>query len=184
MYPTLRSGDGLIVEPFKESSRLKVGDVIVYSSPDKLSDIVHRIIKIEESGVITRGDNNNKIDPGIVPYSSIIGIVISAKRNNKEFKIHRGNYGFAVHKLMLARRYTFPYLIFVPRKIVNLISGLGILKVFHKCVETKIVYVRRNGNDEKLLYYKKRAIGRFLKDSNTWKIIFPYKLFIDKRKLK
>jgi len=183
MYPTLRSGDGLVLEPFEKPSQLNVGDIIVYSSSDKLFDVVHRVIKKEKDGVITRGDNNNKIDPDIVPYAAIIGIVLSAKRKNKIFKVRRGIYGLAIHKVMLLRKYTFPYLFFAPAKVINAISQLGILEVFHKCIKTKVVYVNRNGNNEKLLYYKNIVIGRFLKDSNSWRIIFPYKLFIDKSKL-
>lgn len=184
MHPTLKSGDGLILETFEKPSQLKVGDVIVYSRPDKLFDIVHRIIKIEKDGVITRGDNNNKIDPGIVPFSAIIGIVLSAKRKNMTFKIHRGNRGLVIHKLMLLRKYTYPYLAFAPKTIINTVSRIGILKVFHKFIETKIVYVNRNGETEKLLYYKNKAIGRFQKDSNIWKINYLYKPFIDKKKIK
>jgi len=54
-------GDVLIIKGVEESS-LKVGDVIVFSVKELKYPIIHRIVKIEENHVFTKGDNNSVID--------------------------------------------------------------------------------------------------------------------------
>ncbi len=184
MYPTLRSGDGIILEPFKSEANLKVGDIILYSRSDGLSDIVHRIIRIEKDGVITRGDNNNRIDPGTVPFSNIIGKVISAKRGDKTVRIYSGTPGMAVHRLMLLRMYLRPAVLYIPRIVINLIADLRLFFFVHRFINIKIIHIKRDGTDGKLLYYKNRVIGKTIEGPDKWKIFLPYNIFIDTRKLK
>ena len=47
MYPTLRNGDGLVLEKIKSYDEFRIGDIITYPHPDPVKnfDVVHRIIK-------------------------------------------------------------------------------------------------------------------------------------------
>lgn len=70
MSGTIEIGDGIIV---KLTSEIKENDIIVYKKADNL--ITHRLIKIEEDRLITKGDANNIPDEPITK-DMIIGKVI------------------------------------------------------------------------------------------------------------
>lgn len=70
MSGTIEIGDGIIV---KLISEIKENDIIVYKKADNL--ITHRLIKIEEDRLITKGDANNIPDEPITK-DMIIGKVI------------------------------------------------------------------------------------------------------------
>lgn len=70
MSGTIEIGDGIIV---KLTSEIKENDIIVYKKADNL--ITHRLIKIEEDRLITKGDANNVQDDPITK-DMILGKVI------------------------------------------------------------------------------------------------------------
>ena len=70
MSGTIEIGDGIIVRLISE---IKENDIIVYKKADNL--ITHRLIKIEEDRLITKGDANNVPDEPITK-DMIIGKVI------------------------------------------------------------------------------------------------------------
>ena len=72
MYPTIESGTFVITKP--EQNYL-LGDVIAFVNEDNLN-VVHRIVEITEEGYITKGDNNRKNDPVVVPIENVIGRTI------------------------------------------------------------------------------------------------------------
>ncbi|NIM46932.1 MAG: signal peptidase I [Candidatus Aenigmarchaeota archaeon] len=61
MIPTFYRGDMIMVYGEKN---LKVGDIVVFDSPDKKYPIIHRIHEIRDSGIITKGDNVPSTDEG------------------------------------------------------------------------------------------------------------------------
>jgi signal peptidase I len=58
MFPTLREGDVVVIQPVQLSS-VSVGDIIVYGPPCSTAgeDIIHRVVAVTNSGLITQGDN-------------------------------------------------------------------------------------------------------------------------------
>lgn len=71
MEPVLSIDDLVVIHRQKN---YEVGDIIVYQSGREL--IIHRIIKIEEDGLITKGDANNMSDPPI-DWTSVKGKMIA-----------------------------------------------------------------------------------------------------------
>jgi len=55
-------GDALVVMGVPEKD-LKIGDVIVYDIAGQNTPIVHRIVKMENGQIITKGDHNPTYDP-------------------------------------------------------------------------------------------------------------------------
>jgi signal peptidase I len=55
-------GDALVVIGASEDE-LKIGDVIVYEITGQNTPIVHRIVKLENGEIITKGDHNPTFDP-------------------------------------------------------------------------------------------------------------------------
>jgi len=70
-----RRGDILVVMGVNRNE-LKVGDVIVFSIPYQRVPIVHRIIKMEDGKIITKGDHNPGPDPWSISYEDVHGKAI------------------------------------------------------------------------------------------------------------
>ena len=83
MVPTIKVEDAIVI--FREEpEKLKIGDIITFTSSDPRYSgltITHRIVGIEKSkdGNLlfrTKGDNNNSEDTALVPSDNIFGRVI------------------------------------------------------------------------------------------------------------
>ena len=70
MQPELKVNDNIIV---KQSNNYEVGDIVTYKG-DK-SYITHRIVKIEDNMITTKGDDNSDEDPAF-DKSNILGKVV------------------------------------------------------------------------------------------------------------
>lgn len=71
MEPELYTGDLIFI---KETNDYEVGDVVVFQSGN--IPTVHRIIKIEDNKVTTKGDNNNTADEELIFIWQIKGEVV------------------------------------------------------------------------------------------------------------
>ncbi len=183
MNPTLKPGDGLDLYAYRDRAEIQVGDVIVYPHPFGTVDVVHRIIEIRDDGVITRGDNNNKIDPYTVGFEDIIGKVIAAKRKNRRISVKGGKRGFCIHKLMLFRKYLILYGFRPFRFVSDFIAATGIFNIFHSFFSLRTIHIKKNHQSQLILVSGDRVIGKQLVGSVEWQIRFPYKYFINKRRL-
>ena len=183
MHPTLRPGDGIELYTYKTTSEIKVGDVIVYPHPNGTTDVVHRVIRIMPDGVITRGDNNNRTDPQRIRFDDIIGKVIAAKRRTRRLVIRGGRAGYLTHKLMLFRKYVSPRALLPFRLVSNLTAASGLFHIFHSALDLRIIHIEKNRKSVRILVSGNRPIGRQIAGSAEWRIRFPYKLFVDKRRL-
>ena len=76
MEPNIKIGDFVII---KKTNNYKVNDIVTYIDNNN-NLVTHRLIKINDFKVITKGDNNNTSDPEIA-LSSIQGKVIYKFQN-------------------------------------------------------------------------------------------------------
>ena len=79
MEPEYNIGDLIVIrETTKEE--IKIGDVINYISETGIDTITHRVVDIiQKDGQTyykTKGDNNNSVDPELVNYSQVNGILV------------------------------------------------------------------------------------------------------------
>lgn len=73
MKPTLNSQDVIITQKSKGKG-LKKDDIITFRKDTEI--ITHRIISKDDSGYITKGDNNNVEDLSVVKSDEIIGVKV------------------------------------------------------------------------------------------------------------
>lgn len=73
MYPNINPGDIVVVEN-KNKTSLNKNDIITFKANNTV--ITHRIVDIKDSTYITKGDNNDVIDPFTINYKDILGKVI------------------------------------------------------------------------------------------------------------
>ena len=62
MEPKIKINDYVVV---KKPNDIKVGDIVSYTSKDTKNDVIHRIVKIDNNMVTTKGDANNTQDEPI-----------------------------------------------------------------------------------------------------------------------
>lgn len=75
MYPTLKGGDLVVIQPVSTND-VHIGDIIVYSPPcsDEEFSVIHRVVGVTpDGGFLTQGDNNPLPDQ----YSGIAGTPIN-----------------------------------------------------------------------------------------------------------
>ena len=59
MEPKIKINDYVVV---KKPNDIKVGDIVSYTSKDTKNDVIHRIVKIDNNMVTTKGDAKNTQD--------------------------------------------------------------------------------------------------------------------------
>ena len=69
MAPSFRAGDLVLLQPIKEM--IAPGMVVTYDFQGK--QITHRVVEVLEDMLVTKGDNNQDVDPWHVPLASVIG---------------------------------------------------------------------------------------------------------------
>ena len=90
---TFRPGDSIYFKKVSISD-LVVGDVIVFSSEDVGGvDIIHRIIEIGSSFVLTRGDNNLSSQIEKVEFNKVLGKAVAYKRGSSVKPVVGGFWG-------------------------------------------------------------------------------------------
>jgi len=73
MEPVLEKGDLILIKGTKKGD-IKIGDIIVYKGENGF--IIHRVIKIQEENLITKGDAN--LYPDLpVEYEKVIGRTVN-----------------------------------------------------------------------------------------------------------
>ena len=71
MSPAINTGDLVIIKPYKN---YKKGNIVTFLSNKKVN-VTHRIIKIEDKNVTTKGDANQVNDQETVNLNQILGKV-------------------------------------------------------------------------------------------------------------
>ena len=78
MWPALKTGDLVFIQGIKSKNDVKMGDIIVYHNQKGFT--IHRIIKLNEGTVVTKGDANNINDTPIT-YEEIVGKALMYKNS-------------------------------------------------------------------------------------------------------
>lgn len=183
MFPTLKSGDALIIKKINSKAELQVGDIVVYTTAETMLNTVHRIIAKRSNHIITRGDNNNHPDKSPIDYNDIVGIVTAVRRNGKTIIISGGVRGLLRQRIMLLRQYTMPYLLCLTKLTETCITSLRLLYFVHHFMTITIIRIKRDNKTTELMQYRNRVIGKRASSNEPWQIKLPYKLFINPENL-
>ncbi len=77
MWPLVSLNDTIHIK-FKKFQSLKKGEIVLFSTKDEI--VLHRIVKIENNTLFTRGDNKEKKSIEIVKEKDYFGILILVKK--------------------------------------------------------------------------------------------------------
>ena len=183
MFPTMRTGDVLMIAPYKNRD-IRVGDVVVFNTPNGKIPIVHRVVAIGKKGIKTKGDNKIAIDDFILHPNDIIGQVVFAQRGKKEIKIIDGFSG-RIYSLILESGKRIELVVFIIlRPVYRWLIRNGIFKkLFSRWIHIQVLCFKHGDSMEMQLQLGKKIIGRRLPGTNQWHIVRPFKLFIDESTL-
>lgn len=70
MWPSLKQGDIVFIRGVSAKEELNLGEVVVYENEKGFT--IHRVAKLNEDTLVTRGDANNKDDEP-VSYDKVVG---------------------------------------------------------------------------------------------------------------
>ncbi len=183
MYPTLCNGDGLEVAPYDVRS-VRVGDVVVFPHPHRAGDVVHRVVAVMPEGVKTRGDNNNHVDPYVTPYEALQGRVVIRRRGDRSRRVWGGKAGRLLHRACLLRRLLHEYALRFLRPVYHAVANTGRFYGWRvPLLKSRTVVFHREDGTEIQILVGKRIIARRAPGDDTWIIAFPFRLFIDPRRL-
>lgn len=76
MQPTFQLDELVLVKCSNVDTEYKVGDIITYYDSSIDIDVTHRIVKIDNDEIYTKGDNNNARDLHPTTRDKIVGKVI------------------------------------------------------------------------------------------------------------
>jgi signal peptidase len=82
MWPVLKKGDLVFIQGVHSKDDIEVDDVIVYRNPQGFT--IHRVMKLNENNLITKGDANN-ISDAPIKYEDVVGKAVIF--NNKILRI-------------------------------------------------------------------------------------------------
>ena len=72
MWPALKQGDLVLIKGV-DKEELGIGDVVVYSNEKGFT--IHRIVKLNEKTLITKGDANN-VNDNPIKYEQVVGRIV------------------------------------------------------------------------------------------------------------
>jgi len=183
MNPTLRPGDYLLILPY-DGRKVCTGDVIVFILPAGHSQIVHRVVSVDPSGIKTRGDNCNQVDDWVLSPEHILGRVVSARGGNRRRRIFGGPLGklFAV-AVRVIHAVDSP-VSFLLRPVYREFARAGIfIRLLPAQMRPRVISLNRAADKELQLLMGRRVIGRWLPGRTGWSIRRPFRLFVDEEAL-
>ena len=98
MSPFIRDGDQITITSLSNRNP-RMGDVIVFLTPENEDLLVHRVIGKEGSKWLAKGDNTGDRDDGLIPIDRILGRVINVNHNGKNLLMGLGPERFLISLL-------------------------------------------------------------------------------------
>lgn len=183
MNPTLKSGDVLHVQSYRDAS-IRCGDVIVFKVEAKSTVVAHRVISIGADRLRTRGDNTDNADPWTVSRSEVMGRVVSASRGGRSRVVHGGTLGQIRGRIVRLERVLRKRLVRLLQPSYRRVAAWGLFRWIARCTTTRVVSFSRPGMPPELhLEMGGRIIGLLLPGQERWRITPPFRLFIDEGSL-
>lgn len=183
MNPLLKPGDRLQIVSY-ELDKMRVGDVVVFISPNNGSKVVHRVTSVNSDGIRTRGDNCNYQDEWVLSREHIIGRVVVAQRGERRRKVYGGPIGQLLGVATRAIKAIDVSICFLLRPAYDRLARAGVFRRWlPNKIKTKLISFDRVEGTELQLLMGRRVIGRWLPGKTGWHIRRPFRLFVDEESL-
>lgn len=179
MNPILEELDLLEIVPYSDRP-VRVGDVILCLPPEGGKPVVHRVVRVTQEGIRTRGDNSTTDDPWLLQPTHITGRVVAAWCGQKRRKIAGGRAGWVLAHLTGWGRAFDQSVSSLLRPIYRSIARCGIVRhVLPTRLRPRVAVFQANGRSYLQLLLGRRVVGRYDARQRQWHIQRPFRLFVD-----
>ena len=183
MRPTLVDSDLLEIHPYNGHS-IDPGDVIAFQNGECEDVVVHRVMKVDDHGIGTRGDNNTLMDPWTLKPSSVLGRVQTAWRGQKRVRILGGRAGLVwsgcLQRVRKLDRRLSPRL----HRIYRFLSKRGYFTgLVPKRYRPRIQRFHSKCGTGYKLIVRNCVVGWYDPELHEWFIRRPFRLIVDERGL-
>jgi hypothetical protein len=177
MYPTFQELDLL---RYQRDCPIRAGDVVAFKDPIILRTVVHRVIRVTDNGLVTRGDNSGGIDPYLVPISHVLGVIRSCHRNGVPMRVRGGAVGRAIALGYIVRRHGRrairatagpPYRYLSSRRVISRWTS--------PLLDLRLSTYLRSDGAEFQIHHHGRIAGICRPGTDRWHLFFPYGILID-----
>ena len=183
MNPTLKSGDRLFVVPY-DDRRIRLGDVVVFFSPENGNKITHRVISAHSKGIRTQGDHNISADPWVLSPDRILGRVKYVQRGTRRRGVFGGKIGLLFAGIARVLRMVDSSMSSLLHPAYDWLSKSGTLRrLLRGQTKTRGVSFNRAGGAELQLLLGSRVVGKWMPRKRQWRIQRPFRLFVDEAAL-
>lgn len=183
MFPTLREWDLLDVRPVGTDS-IRIGDVVVFPSPENGQLIIHRVVSLTPQGIRTRGDYNYAPDDWLLRPEHIIGRVTAAWFGQRRRRIDGGWRGRCTAVFVTWRKRMVQQGSVFWRKIMSVLNFPKILGiVFPWRYHPRPGLFQMNGRPCLRLLVGQRLIGWYVPEQRQWHVRWPYRLWVNTQHL-
>jgi hypothetical protein len=185
MAGIFRPGDYLIIVPVSLES-VQAGDVIVFDGLDAAGEpdvIVHRVVDVLPEGLVTRGDNNSRLDPAPVTMDNLLGRVTHFERGDKRHRVRGGWWGLQRVRLNRGWRWAVRRSRLVAaslgRQPYGWLRGSRLVCWLWRPAITKI-YLAGDGDPVVKYVCGRQTVARWWPDTGRFKCRKPYDLIISR----
>ena len=183
MNPLFKSGDRLKIISHHQD-KIRVGDVVVFDSPEDEAKVVHRVVSVSSNGIKTRGDNCDQVDPWVLSPDHIVGRVVSAQRGKRRRRVFGGVVGQLFGVAIRAIHAIDARISSRLRPAYNRLALTGIFsRWLPSRMRPRVISFNRAEGLELQLVMGRRVIGRRLEGKSGWNIRRPFRLFVDEESL-
>jgi hypothetical protein len=179
MRPRFRPGDELhaSTSPFKT---LKQGDIVVFTAPAGSGEeiTVHRIVRIQDHQILTRGDNNLHLDLNPLTEETYLGKVTAFTRGNRTRQVSNGCRGWVFAGCQHVLLWLVDILKWLLRPLYHTLRTVHLRHpIWQPALTTLIVQTSAMGSLLKTLH-RGRTVARYWLRSGKWQCQKPFDLVI------
>jgi signal peptidase I len=185
MAGTFRPGDSLVVEN-TPLDRIRPGDVVVFrgnDTADAPQQVVHRTIAALPEGLVTRGDNNLRVDGGLVTSDRLLGRVTHLVRAGKTRPVRGGWWGLlrvrALRCQRLARQRGRRLIAVLGRRPYRWLRNSGLVPRLWQPPVTRVQLATEDGPVVKYICHG-RTVARYWPESGRFQCRKPYDLVVSR----
>jgi hypothetical protein len=181
MNPLFRKGDVLEVVPF-QGLEILPGDVVAFPHPEKSGKVIHRVVAVEPRGIITKGDNLDRVDDWTLQPGDILGKVVSIHRQGRTLPVPK--HAPASLYLLKAYRWCDRAASRFLQPVYHRLARSGLFRSrLGEWMRPHLLYFSRPDGPEWQLWLGNLLIGRKLPHQAYWTIRRPFRLFVDETTL-
>lgn len=178
MNPTLVCPDLLDVVPYGDAAPA-AGDVVCFLREATGQVVVHRIVRISGTRIVTQGDNNPEPDRDQLQAGDILGRVIGARRGEKRRAVTGGITGRALFRWrrISTRVRNAAGLVLLSAEPAWAITR-SLARFLPAGQKPRIVYFTTWNYGTLRLYFGKTLAGDYDPARGNWKIRLPYRALV------